>query len=175
MDQGAPLAAAVDSRTFNDGFRHIGLVERAHDDDPVRGKGHGQEQRPYRILESQHAAAHVVVADHAAGKQHRKEGEEGKELAVLEVRAAQRVGIQAHGHGGNDGAGHRGNQRVLVGRDHDGSVTEQIGIGVYGKLQRPEPVAVGGQGQLTGEGRYNNDPERENSQQTSDHKENVEQ
>ena len=80
----------------------------------------------------------------------------------------------AHGDHRQHRAGQRGDQRVFVRRQNDRSVAEQIGVRVDGKLQRPEAVSVGGQCLFTGNGRNDNDPQRENDQDAENDQQHVE-
>ena len=142
LDQRSPLARAVDARRLDDRIRDVGLVEGAHDEHPVRAEGQRQEQRPDGVADVQDLAAGHVEGNGTGREQLREEGDEGERPAPAEVRAGDRVGVQADGSHAQHRADDGGDDGVLVGRADDGALGEQELIGLNRPLLRPEAVAI---------------------------------
>lgn len=129
------------------------------------------DQRRIVLTQAQHLGRDHVGGDQAAAEDHGEEAEEGEEIAELEIRAVQCVGIQGT-HGGAGQSTYYGDKHTVEEGPPDlGQLSEGIGKGCRAPLGRPEGVADLTDGLLGREGDDDNEDKRDDAAQgeQSDH------
>ena len=86
------IGRAVDFGGLDEGIGHVGVDERAHDDDVHRRDAAGQDEHPERVLEMEHIGVDEIAAQRAAGEEHRDEQIDRQAVSPVEVLAAERIG-----------------------------------------------------------------------------------